>query len=94
MKGVDGIYTDFTKKIIFSDEKEFNLDGPDGVACYWHDLRAEERMLSTRHQGRHSVMILTALFFYSRSYLLVFSGNMDSSMYCHYFGRNLSHFAP
>ena len=42
---------------IFSDEKKFNLDGPDGFAYYWHDLRKEKRIFSTRGGGGGSVMI-------------------------------------
>ena len=43
-------------KIIFSDEKKWNLDGPDGIHFYWHDLRDEKRVLSRRQQGGGSVM--------------------------------------
>ncbi len=48
--------TDWTN-VIFSDEKKFNLDGPDGYSYYWHDLRKlqEERM--SRVVGGGDVMI-------------------------------------
>uniref|UniRef100_T1IUS6 Uncharacterized protein n=1 Tax=Strigamia maritima TaxID=126957 RepID=T1IUS6_STRMM len=44
-------------KVIFSDEKKFNLDGPDGWAYYWHDLRQDDQVFSKRQQGGGSLMI-------------------------------------
>ncbi|KAH9090499.1 hypothetical protein Ae201684P_014300 [Aphanomyces euteiches] len=44
-------------EVIFSDEKKFNLDGPDGWQYYWHHLRHEEQMISRRQNGGGLVMI-------------------------------------
>ena len=44
-------------KIVWSDEKKFNLDGPDGIKYYWHDLRKEPKTFSKRQFGGGSLMI-------------------------------------
>uniref|UniRef100_T1IJT4 Transposase Tc1-like domain-containing protein n=1 Tax=Strigamia maritima TaxID=126957 RepID=T1IJT4_STRMM len=44
-------------EVLFSDEKKFNLDGPDGWTHYWHDLRKESGVFSKRQMGGGSVMV-------------------------------------
>lgn len=48
---------DLWKKVIFSDEKKFNLDGPDGVQFYWHDLRHEKEVQMRRNFGGGTLIV-------------------------------------
>jgi hypothetical protein len=45
------------ERTIFSDEKKWNLDGPDGLQQYWNCLRHEEKAVFSRQNGGESVMI-------------------------------------
>lgn len=65
----------------FSDEKKFNLDGPDAWNYYWHDLRKTERVYHQRHNDRRSVMVWGAFSASGLSELVILDGNIDSHSY-------------
>lgn len=50
------------RKVIFHDERKFNLDGPDGFTSYFHDMRNYEGRMSKRPRGG-SVFIWFAVTF-------------------------------
>ena len=44
-------------QVLFSDEKMFNLDGPDGYQYYCHDLRKEKETRMSRNFDGENIMI-------------------------------------
>lgn len=68
-------------KVVFSDEKKFNLDGPDGLQFYWHDLRFEPQVFSRRQNGGGSVMVWGAFCAEGKSELVILEGSQDSERY-------------
>lgn len=67
--------------VIFSDEKKFNLDGPDGRVCYWHDIRKEKSIFSKRNFGGGSLMVWGAFCFNGVLPLMKISTRMNSENY-------------
>nr|CCA28232.1 Transposable element Tc3 transposase putative [Albugo laibachii Nc14] len=48
---------EFLERVLFTDEKKFNLDGPDGCQYYWHDIRKDPETYLKRVMGGGSVMV-------------------------------------
>ncbi|KAF0708485.1 hypothetical protein AaE_013194 [Aphanomyces astaci] len=72
---------DVMKTTMFTDEKKFNLDGPDGCQYYWHDLREEVETYSKRVAGGGSVMVWGGMSFHNKSKLAFLEGRQDSAKY-------------
>lgn len=68
-------------KVVFSDEKKFNLDGPDGYKYYWHDLRKEEIILARRHSRTGGIMVWGAITYYGTIDLEFRSVTMNGETY-------------
>ncbi|GJQ87195.1 hypothetical protein Trydic_g12547 [Trypoxylus dichotomus] len=54
---VQGMLFEDWKKVVFTDEKRFSPDEPDGFQHYCHDLRKEPKVISRRSQGGGGVMV-------------------------------------
>ena len=66
------------RSVVFSDEKKFNLDGPDGLRHYWHDLRRDKDIMSRRNFGGGSVIIWAAFGYFGKSAIVRLHGSQDS----------------
>jgi predicted transcriptional regulator/transposase len=75
--------------VIFSDEKKFNLDGPDGLHYYWHDLSKDEINFSRRALGGGGVMIWAGFSKAGKTSLEFVSDTMNSSIYIDVLEKNL-----
>lgn len=69
------------KNVVFSDEKKFNLDGPDGYNHYFHDIRKEEKFLSRHHARKGGVMVWGAISYWGAIKLNFVSNKMTGNSY-------------
>lgn len=76
-------------QVVWSDEKKFNLDGPDGVKYYWHDLRKEPLYFSRRGHGGGSVMVWASFTSTGRVKLAFVPKKMNSIQYQFVLRRSL-----
>lgn len=81
------------QRIVFSDEKKFNLEGPDGYNYYFHDLRKEERYLSRLHSCEGSVMVWGAISYYGTCELQFLSSRMNAINYKSVLEKAFPHFS-
>lgn len=79
-------------KIIWSDEKKFNLDSPDGFRYYWHDLRDEPKYLSRRNYGGGTLMVWGAFVDNQLFNLVIVETTMNSAKYKEMLNKNLRPF--
>ena len=74
-------WTEQWQTVLFSDEKRFNLDGPDGWSYYFHDLRKEERYLSRRQMGGGGIMVWAGIGYWRKTDLIFIQGRLNSNGY-------------
>ncbi|KMQ81987.1 hypothetical protein RF55_24576 [Lasius niger] len=74
-------WTDEWLSVLFSDEKKFNLDGPDGWAYYWHDIRKEPQTFFSRQQGGGSLMVWGAFSYNGTTDIAFLKGRQCSDDY-------------
>jgi transposase len=67
---------------IWTDEKKFNLDGPDGYNYYWHVKGTEPLRYSTNASSKKSIMVWGGISKNGQTKLVKVVGRMDGPKYC------------
>lgn len=81
------------ESVIFSDEKKFNLDGPDGHHKYWRDIRQPRQTCYKRNHGGGSLMVWAAFGARGKSNICFIPSNMNSQIYVDLLDNNLIDYA-
>ena len=77
----DGLDAFWWANVLFSDEKKWNLDGPDGMRRRWVDTRQPKHFSIRRHSGGGSVMIWAGFCGAKKTELKFLEGGINSAAY-------------
>lgn len=80
-------------KVVWSDEKKFNLDGPDGCSYYWHDRRLPRKIFSKRHTGGGSITVWGCYSSAGVGVLTELEGRLNAASYVNILEESLLPFA-
>lgn len=69
------------ESVLFSDEKRFCLDGPDGFNYYWHCTEKEHVVLSGRQKGGGGVVVWGGISVHGQTPLMFMVGRQATSDY-------------
>ena len=75
--------------VVFSDEKKFNLYGPNSSQCYWHDLRKEKQLFSKGPFGGGSVMVKETFSVSGKADVVVMEGKQNPVQYINVLEKSL-----
>ena len=73
---------------IFADDKRFCLDGPDGLAYYWHDKRLSKKKFSKRANGGGGVMVWAGISWRGKTPLVFFDYKINVVQYVDMLEKN------
>lgn len=76
-------------RVVFSDEKRFCPDGPDGYKYYWRDLRKDKTISMSRRKGGGGLMMWGGISFYGTTSQAVMIGTQNSFDYTKILENNL-----
>lgn len=86
-------WDDEWQSVIFSDEKKFNLDGPDGCQMSWQDLRLPRQTRCDRNFQGGSLMLWAAFGYRGKSNICFISNKMNAERYVELLDSELIEFA-
>ena len=75
------LWNDEWRSVLFSDEKKFNLDGPDGVQYYWHDPATPKEIYSKRASGGGGLMVWGAVGYSGKMELTFIDNRLNGAGY-------------
>lgn len=74
-------FGDKWKKVIFTDEKKFNCDGPDGFKKYWEKVGDERKVCMSRNFKGKGIMVWGAFAYNGKCILRFITDRMNSEKY-------------